>query len=453
MAKWRPISAGRVELGLATAAVLLCGALAASAQVDLRFPPLPSDLNKEPKLLDRYPDKPSLAPVLTIPAGPLGFSAPGDFYLLRRHSLVSLDFLDENRLLFTFHGSGLVRRDAQDDADGKERQIRAVVVLLPDGKIESQAAWIVPDPARYLWMLKDGHFLLRDLDGLEQGDATLKLTPYLRLPGRLLWVEMDPAQQVIVANSLESEAAPQKPGETGSPVAGQDATAPNGQKPEAQQTLVVRTLRRESGESIRTTRVPWTSQTADWPIDSGGYVESVKGSGTQWLLSFNSFAGGKRLLAAVDSTCLPHSAFVTEAELLVSTCEPGGGGKLVAMSSGGARLWEVKTSTNTIWPLLAMAPDSSRVARETLVLKRPVDRYKHLLSAQDLRGQMVRVFDVSDGKVKLEAPLSPMFDAGGNVAISPSGRRVAILSAGAIQVFELAAPVRSPDTGRDHAEH
>jgi hypothetical protein len=46
---------------------------------------------------------------------------------------------------------------------------------------------------RYLWMLKDGHFLLRDRDALKQGDATLELKPVLRFPGPLLWLEMDPS--------------------------------------------------------------------------------------------------------------------------------------------------------------------------------------------------------------------------------------------------------------------
>ena len=39
--------------------------------------------------------------------------------------------------------------------------------------------------------------------------------------------------------------------------------------------------------------------------------------------------------------------------------------------------------------------------------------------------------------------MSPILDAGGNVAISPSGRRVAVLNGGAIQVFEL--PAQRPD--------
>ena len=44
----------------------------------------------------------------------------------------------------------------------------------------------------------------------------------------------------------------------------------------------------------------------------------------------------------------------------------------------------------------------------------------------------------------LETPVSPLLDAGGNVAISPSGRRVAAVNAGAIQIFELPAPPPLP---------
>jgi len=44
----------------------------------------------------------------------------------------------------------------------------------------------------------------------------------------------------------------------------------------------------------------------------------------------------------------------------------------------------------------------------------------------------------------LESPLTPILDGGGNVAISPSGQRVAILNAGAIQVFQLPAPPHVP---------
>ncbi len=287
MVKWLHILSSRTGPCLAIAVVLLGTISAGRAQViaPIPIPPFPSDEPlPPPKLIDRYPEKPSLPTAFTIPVGPLGFSAPSVYYLLRRQSLVSLDFLDENRLLFSFRVQRLMQRDDAGEADARERQIRAVVVALPDGKIECDALWAVPDRSRYLWMLKDGHFLLRDADGLEQGEANLKITPFLGLPGRLLWLAMDPTQQVMITNSLEPADATQKPGEAAGPAAGQATMTADEQKPGAQPTLVVRTLERESGHLIRMIQVPWTNQTTDWPINSEGYLESVRDSGGQWLL-------------------------------------------------------------------------------------------------------------------------------------------------------------------------
>lgn len=86
-----------------------------------------------------------------------------------------------------------------------------------------------------------------------------------------------------------------------------------------------------------------------------------------------------------------------------------------------------------------MAPNGLRLARETLQVTHPVDTYSPL-SFDDVKGQLVEVYDAITGKVELTAPASPVLDGGGNVAISPSARRVAILDAGAIQVYELPDP-------------
>jgi hypothetical protein len=466
MVKWLPILSRRQGPRPLLAAVLLFAALASRAQQgNSPVPPFPGDAPftprvhkppKPPKFADQFPENPNLPPAFTIPLRPLGFSAPGAVYLLRRQALVSLDFLDENRLLFSFQvPSGLVRREGEDAAADTGRHIRAVVVELPDGKIESDALWVVPDLSRYLWMLKDGHFLLRDSDGLEQGDAALKITPFLRMPGSLLWLSMDPAQKVLMTNSLEPAEAAQESGETSLPVTGSAPITSDGQKPEAQQTLVTRTFQRESGQLIKTTRVPFAAQTRDWPINSDGYLESSRDKSGQWLLTLNDFAGGSKVVTHVDSTCKPTSDYVSENELLVTTCEPKSGERLLGMSADGTQLWQVRTSSNEMSPLVVNSPDGSRVARETLLLKRFTNQYKRLVGARDLEGQMLRVYSAADGNMVLEAPLSPTLDGGGNVAISPSGRRVAILNAGAIQVFDLPAPTRTllPKPGPDPSPH
>jgi len=66
---------------------------------------------------------------------------------------------------------------------------------------------------------------------------------------------------------------------------------------------------------------------------------------------------------------------------------------------------------------------------------------------------LVRVFDAANGREALAAPATPPLDAGGNVAISPSGRRVAVLNAGAIQIFDLPVPAQMPDSTSVQAGH
>jgi hypothetical protein len=440
---------GRAGLWLALGGLALCALPAGQAQAGLAFPADQSKAGKERPLPDRLPEKPTLPPAFTISVDSLGFSAPGPIYLGQRWSMASLDFLDEDRLLFTFRVPGLMRREAGDNAWGDQRQIRAVVLALPAGRVESEALWTVHDRSRYLWALKDGHFLLRDRDGLEQGDATLELKPFLRFPGPLLWLEMDPSQQFLVTNSREAAAAEQKPGEVASPATAQASVTVDGQQSGATPGLVLRILRRDSGEVMLVSRV---RSAVHLPINADGYVESLRGSGEQWLLNLNYFNGGSTVLGRVNSTCSPAFDFVSQRELLVTACASSGGRKLVAMSTDGHRLWEDSTSPAAIWPLVVMAPDGSRLAQETLAVTRAVNAYSPL-DSEDVKGQLVRVFDAANGKVALEAPANPALDAGGNVAISPSGRRVAVLNANVIQVFELSAPPPLANAASEQTGH
>jgi hypothetical protein len=211
----------------------------------------------------------------------------------------------------------------------------------------------------------------------------------------------------------------------------------DGQKPDPVQTdLVVRILRRESGQVMLVSRV---RSTIHLPINADGYLESLRANGEQWLLNLNYFRGGSTALGRVDSSCSPVFDFVSQREVLVTACTPSGARRLVAMDTGGRRLWENLTPAEAIWPQVVMSPDGSRLALETLAVTHAVNAYAPF-DREDIKGQLVRVFNAANGKVALESPASPALDAGGNVAISPSGLRVAVLNAGALQIFDLPAP-------------
>jgi len=433
----------------------------AQAQASAAFPPDPSRLEKQHIVTDSLPSKPSVPPTFSIPVEPLGFSSPGSIYLGLRNVLASLDFLDENRLLFTFRVPGLIRREPGERGD--ERQIRAVVLSLPSGNVEAEALWPVHDRTRYLWMLNDGHFLLRDRDGLQLGDSALQLKPFLHFPGPVLFLELDPQQQYLVTDSREpASSAPNATNEAKSSIhadgenpapasSGASATGTDAEAKESSEKLdtVLRILRRDSGKPMLVTRV---ASAVHLPLNSDGYIESLRGNGARWMLNMNYFSGGSRVVGNVDSTCAPVYEFVSQRELLVTACESWGGHRLIAMDLDGHHLWDVLASGSGVWPLLIKSPDGLRVARETLAVSHTVTAYAPL-DPDAIKGQLIRVFDAANGKEALAAPAIPALDAGGNVAISPSGCRVAVLNAGAIQIFDLPPPAQLPDSSAAHAAH
>jgi hypothetical protein len=405
---------------------------------------------------DHFPPLPTVAPALSIPIDPLGFSPPGPIYLGARNTLASLDFIGEDKLLFTFRFPGLLHRDTSGGSGGQERQIRAVVLSLPSGAVEAEATWTLHDRARYLWMLNDGRFLLRDRNNLLMGDSSLALKPFLQFPGPLLWLEMDPSQQYIVADTYEPQQTATKPGQVPSPATASTSMTADGNTDGstsgtgsdsddsgATPDTVVRILRRDTGKVMLVSRV---RSTVHLPINSIGYLESLRGQRWQWLLSMSYFSGGSATLGGVDSSCSLANRFVSDQLVLVTACASDGGDRIVAFTTGGHQLWADQIPSIAIWPELTVSPGGLRIGRETLGVNHPVSAYQPI-DSEDIKGQWLTVYDTATGDMALEAPVSPPLDSGGNVAISASGRRVAVLDAGAIQIFDLPPPPPLPQSG------
>lgn len=423
---------------------------------------------KDRVIPDRFPAQPTTAPAASIPVEPLGFSPPGPIYLGSRNVLASLDFIGEDKLLFTFRVPGLMHRETGSTAAGNERQIRAVVLSLPSGTVEAEATWTLHDRARYLWMLNDGHFLLRDRNGLQIGDSSLALKPFLQFPGPLLWLEMDPMQQYIVADSYEPAQAAPKPDEvqnpataslsmttgqnadgSGTDASGADSSGSGTSNSAAEDddassvpSTVVRILRLDTGKVMLVSRV---RTTVHLPINSIGYLENLRGQRLQWLVNLSYFQGGNSTLSAVDSNCSLVNRFVSDDLVLVTACAQDGGDRIVALTTGGKQLWANEIPAAAIWPEVTVSQGGLRIGRETLGVNHSVNSYSPI-DSDDIKGQWLTVYDAATGDMALETPVSPALDSGGNVAISSSGRRVAALNSGAIQIFDLPAPPPLPQT-------
>lgn len=388
---------------------------------------------KDHFLIDRLPEKPTVPPFATIPLDPLDFAAPNPVYIGHRFTMASLDFLDEDHLLFTFRVPGLIRRTPGDEGEKDEHNIRAVILSLPSGAVEAQDIWTLHGRDRYVWPLANGHFLVRDGRLLSEGDAHLNLKPLLSFPGPLLTIAMDPGAHYLVTNSREPLPTAAK-SDTSADDAGDDAQAPTAPD------LVLRIFRRQSGDVLNVTRV---RTVRDVPLNSLGIVQALPGYSNRWTIEFAPFEGESRKLAQVVSQCTPTLQFISDDQLLATTCKPEGGTRLTGITTTGQLLWQDTTSSYTVWPVLRRSASGLRFLRETLAVTREVNAFWALVSS-DVKAQRVRVIDAATGNLAFEATADPVFDAGGNAAISPSGRRIALLSGGKIQVFNLPAPPPLP---------
>ncbi len=228
----------------------------------LFLPPAADAGRKKAEPSEPPPVRATVQPNLTIPAGPLGFAAPGEFYLGSRNVLVSLDFLDEDRLLFTFRVPGLLHRsEGSEDWEG-QRQIRAMVLRLPSGAVEAETVWTVHDRARYLYMLDHGQFLVRDRNELMLGDASLELKPFLRFPGSVEWVEFDPTRHYLVTNSIETPEHKPAPGEVPSPETAQASVTTDAPASRDEKQMVLRILRLKNGQVMLVSHVRRRSTSA-----------------------------------------------------------------------------------------------------------------------------------------------------------------------------------------------
>lgn len=370
--------------------------------------------------------------VATIPVTPLGFRPPGEIYLLGRLSSTSLDFVDDRHLLFTFHESRLMHRDA---AGHDDQFIRAVVLDIATGKEDATADWRMHDRLRYLLPADNGTFLVRQGNNLFKTDRDLELHPFLKFNDRLFEMQLSPDRQLLVTEmDLERHS------------------------PEAHRRLVTQALL--NGESlpdedvqVQMVRLEDRSivavAKADNPVklavSSAGYVmhEQVKMGGMpehdsdEWKISYVPFAGEKQQILTVHSVCTPSEQFLNEGTLLLTTCNAHSAdrqGQAVTLS--GKQLWNGVWDSRLVWPNFYLSTDGTDFAIGWLSVSHPVDGFDPV-NDSDVQAQVVQVLSVATGHLLMSAVASPIYSGGQNFALSADGKRFAVLNKGAIEIYEV----------------
>ncbi len=368
-------------------------------------------------------------PAERIVVEPLGFVPPSAFYKSYRVPSATLDFLDADHLLFTFHIAKLMHREKDDPPEDQDQQVRALVLSVPGGRVESEGTWRLHDHGPYVWPLRDGFFLMRQRNTLFVGDGKLTLKPYLHPEGNLTSVQLSPdASTLAVQYWKPSEKAQEATDATlgdGSPVI---FSGPSREY----QLLLVDT---RAKVARRVGRVP---HPLVFPLVQGGFLDVEQGKGKDWRVIVRDFTGGEpHFIANVQSPCQPQLHPLSEQMFLAFTCLPFSSDHLVeAYTLDGKMLWQQLWQSRFAWGTYSYTTSGNRFAYGTVEVN-------HDLSPLDpvddgsIVGQPVGVFSLANGKLDAVVDASPILTAGDNFALSPDGSRFAVLRGGAIELYTL----------------
>lgn len=412
--------------GAALAILIACGVASAATKDERAVEPVPAE---------------------RISMESLGYLAPSPAYLSYRYALTTLDFIDNDHLLFTFHVNRLMPRIPGDPADDDDQMIHAEVVEIKSGKVMEESDWRMHDRQQYLWALNDGRFLVRQRNSLFLTDAKLQLRPYLAFDTDLETLEISPDRKLMLLEAAMGP-APQESPRQGPSLLGPGSSAndePLETTGRRRTELIL--MRPEDKTVIAKSEIP---HLVDPPMADDGFIAVVQGGDpSEWVLRKTYLSGEPKEFGKLRSSCVPSVQVLSETVVLVMDCPASGapGNHLVmAVSTADSVLWRQQWSDKFIWPDFGYSTDGSRFAYESLEMSREIGTMDSF-GEQDVKGQPVGVFDTESGKLALVEDASPILSGGHNFALSADGRRFAILRRGAIEVYDLppvGAAVKEP---------
>jgi len=366
--------------------------------------------------------------VQRIQVGPLGYRPPGSLYLLSERAFSTLDFIDADHLLFTFHQSRLLRREGDVGKGDRDQIIQALTLKLPEGTVEASADWRMHDRARYLWPLGDGRFLVRQRDAYQLTDATLQLKPYVDVSTPVLATEVSPDGHVLVIQHEYERHTPEEHDK----LRAQAEKFGNEPPGEDTQITMVDTASRHVLGALH------TESPIHVPATVNGYVGVTRDkSEDQFSVTFYPFEGKSVVLGKVASTCTPRENFVNARALLIESCGPKSPDTyLDAWTTDGKKLWSGLRDGHFVWPTFAYAATGKRFAVGLLHISHTIN-LADSLNDEDVREQVVQVYDVATGALLLTTTASPVLSAGENFALSADGERLAVLHQGAIEIYKV----------------
>jgi hypothetical protein len=391
------------------------------------------------QLLARGPEPP-----LRIPLEPLGFQPISTQFLAAGSSLFTVHYVDDRHLLLTFTVRRLLSRLPNEPEDDQDRNVDALLLELPTGKVIARTSWRLHDHGQYLWSLGRGRFLLRIRDTLTTFAPLINLRngqpfqerPFLTTNRRIRALLLSPDERLLIVETVAHTPRTPRPK---TPLFGPTPSPPRDDPTSVQINFYRLSTLSETSEEIEAhpAGAILSDNVGNIASTTAGYLAVVDQGRQHWAFDFDSYAGKTNELSPFDSTCRPVPLFVSRSEFIAFGCHSGDTRQLLGgFNMRGEEMWEQNIFGNYLAPSLAFAPDSGRFALSR-VLTSTASVPDRLVSSDEQTNQSIVVYQTSSGKQILHAECSPIERAGQNFDLSPSGLGLATIHAEAIEIYNL----------------
>ena len=400
--------------GWVSAAVLLLSLLSSNVASWASDTPTGVSASQQPEQKNLASQAPAF-PVRSVDLQPFDFrpisplrSRDGAWHL-------SIDFLDENRLLATFEGNGVMRRMRNCPKTHDDRMVHAVLLDAKTGAVLKRADWYLHDRRRYLWPLASGKLLLRRADSLYELDGDLREKPVLEHTD-LYWLDITPDGQKVLVGTVAKKA---------------DDKADSKSSPKFE----TRVLDSATWSVIGT--FP-----ADRPIPvqatTKGYADVVLKSGWTWLVRFGGQGRGRVPITRVRSTCIPDLNVSSESTLLIGRCTQSQQDYVVSsFTTAGQFLWRRRWQEQLTSPTIRRSNSGARFALASVEVDRQNSTATDEEGGPEVRRHHIEVFNSASGTSALKLETQPAINVGGNFALSPEGATLVLLRDSHLEIYSL----------------
>ena len=406
-------------------------------------------------------------PIARIELASFGYQEFPAQVLASGASVLSLHYVDDHHLLLTFNKRRLMPRIPDDPPDDNDRNVDAVLVELPSGRVVARVSWRMHDIGQYLWSLGHGQFLLRarnrlvtisPLANLHSGNPFEEhsLLASSRTIGAIF---VSPDAKLLTVETVDSAPAEKrKPSPrtrafaAAAAAADADESAPPPPVDPVQINFFRLIERTETGvplaQSAGTVRARALSLI---PADAAGFISVLDQGHHHYAFDFREHTGKVNELAPFDSTCAPAPLLVSSSEFIAFGCRNGGQMQMIGgFNLHGEEMWEQMLSPY-VNPTLALAPAVGRVALSRIVTTAaaPAEKTGTLARgggilpsasapvAEQIESQTVNVLQMESGRQIFSLTCTPILRAGGNFTLSEDGSELAIVRGGAIEIYRL----------------